>query len=183
MMSHNRKDYVSASAWLARLRQDDLWYSQLQQLQNPTGNRETLYAAALRKIGNTETFELWDSYQHKVEPVVTEIWETELSLVSLKIQTIGMLSIEWLEKHVTTDTQNSEIIKKLKPIFMGNEQEAKAFLDYIQGLEPRQITAKVNQLVEEKKISELSRKHDLYTVLFDAGIYTKTESNWNMQVH
>ena len=34
-----------------------------------------------------------------MEPVVKEVWEmAELSLPKLKIQTIGMLSMEWLER-------------------------------------------------------------------------------------
>lgn len=100
MMSNNREDYGSASEWLSTLRNDELWHSQLQQLQDPSGNGEVLHSAALRKIGQGDTFELWDSYRHQVEPVVTEVWGiAELSLIKLKIQTIGMLSIEWLEQH------------------------------------------------------------------------------------
>jgi len=104
MMSNNREDYGSASEWLSALRKDELWRSQLQQLQDPLGDGEVLHSAALRKIGQGDTFELWDSYRHQVEPVVTEVWGiAELSLVKLKIQTIGMLSIEWLE---AKDCQN-----------------------------------------------------------------------------
>ena len=104
MMSNNREDYGSASEWLSALRKDELWCSQLQQLQDPLGDGEVLHSAALRKIGQGDTFELWDSYRHQVEPVVTEVWGiAELSLIKLKIQTIGMLSIEWLE---AKDCQN-----------------------------------------------------------------------------
>ena len=104
MMSNNREDYGSASEWLSALRKDELWRSQLQQLQDPTGDGDALRSAALRKIGQGDTFELWDSYRHQVEPVVTEVWGiAELSLIKLKIQTIGMLSIEWLE---AKDCQN-----------------------------------------------------------------------------
>ena len=100
MMSNNRGDYASASEWLSVLRKDGLWLSQLQQLQDPTADADTLRAAAMRKIGQGETFEFWDSYQHQVDPVVMEVWEiSELTLPKLKIQTIGMLSIEWLEQH------------------------------------------------------------------------------------
>ena len=100
MMSNNRCDYSSASEWLSALRNDELWRSQLQQLQDPLGDGDALHSAALRKIGQGDTFELWDSYRHQVEPVVTEVWGiAELSLIKLKIQTIGMLSIEWLEQH------------------------------------------------------------------------------------
>jgi len=104
MMSNNRAEYGSASEWLSALRQDELWLSQLQQLQAPSADRSTLRDAALRKIGQTLTFEFWDSYGHRVEPVVSEVWEiAELSLPKLKIQTIGMLSMEWLEQQEKTD--------------------------------------------------------------------------------
>ncbi len=99
MMSNNRAEYGSASEWLSALKQDELWLSQLQQLQAPSADRSALREAALRKIGQTLTFEFWDSYGHRVEPVVSEVWENaELTLPKLKIQTIGMLAMEWLEK-------------------------------------------------------------------------------------
>jgi len=104
MMSNNRAEYGSASEWLSALKQDELWLSQLQQLGAPSADRAALREAALRKIGQTLTFEFWDSYGHRVEPVVSEVWEiAELSLPKLKIQTIGMLSMEWLEQQEKTD--------------------------------------------------------------------------------
>ena len=104
MMSNNRAEYGSASEWLVALKHDELWLSQLQQLQAPSADWAALRDAALRKIGQTLTFEFWDSYGHRVEPVVSEVWEiAELSLPKLKIQTIGMLSMEWLEKQEKTD--------------------------------------------------------------------------------
>ena len=78
--------------------------------------------------------------------------------------------------------KDEEVINQLKPIFFGSEEEAKAFLVSIQGMKPTQITDKVNQLVGEKKISELSKHRDLWKVLNDCGIYERSESNWNMQV-
>jgi hypothetical protein len=124
MMSNNREDYGSASEWLSALRKDELWCSQLQQLQDPTGDGDALRSAALRKIGQGDTFELWDSYQHQVEPVVTEVWGiAELSLIKLKIQTIGMLSIEWLEQHTKTNSAPSE---KKKRVAKKSEKPKKA---------------------------------------------------------
>ena len=190
MMSNNRENYGSASEWLSALRNDELWRSQLQQLQDPLGDGDALHSAALRKIGQGDTFELWDSYRHQVEPVVTEVWEiAELSLIKLKIQTIGMLSIEWLEQHAKTNNvghpagdQSQEILDLLKPIFFGIEQEAKDFYNAIQGMKSTQITEKVNQLVAEGKISELSSHRNLWKVLHDFDLYKRTEANWNMQV-
>lgn len=74
------------------------------------------------------------------------------------------------------------IINQLKPMFFGSEEEARTFLESIQGMKPTQITDKVNQLVGEKKISELSKHRDLWKVLNECGIYERSESNWNQQV-
>lgn len=115
MMSNNRAEYDSAAEWLAALRQDDAWLYQLQRLQDSSASDFSIHHDdAIRRIGNGETYEFWDIYQHKVEPVVAEVWEiAELSLIKLKIQTIGMLSIEWLEQHAITMIAPSEKKKRL----------------------------------------------------------------------
>ena len=103
MMSNSRGEYASPSLWLSALRQDGLWLSQLQQLQDPKADISALREVAMRKIGQGLTFEFWDSYRHQVEPVVMEVWGIEeLTLPKLKIQTIGMLSMEWIEQQMTT---------------------------------------------------------------------------------
>ena len=132
MMSNNREDYGSASEWLSALRRDELWLSQLQQLQALAGDDINVHRdAAMRRIERGVTFEIWEIYQHKVEPVVKEVWEiAELSLIKLKIQTIGMLSMDWLEQHVSDgqslnmDESLLAIVSKLKPVFYGSEEEA-----------------------------------------------------------
>ena len=80
------------------------------------------------------------------------------------------------------DEQQQDVVEKLKPMFYGQIEDAKAFLVSIQGMKPTQITDKVNQLVADNKISELSKHRDLWKVLHDCGIYERSESNWNMQV-
>lgn len=182
MMSPNRKDYASASEWLEALKQDYLWQRQLQKLQI-SDDISNCRKDAEQMIGNGETCHLWKILNPDVEKVVEEVWIlSELTLPKLRLQTIGMLSIVWLEQHVSTNNQYSEIIRKLKPMFYGDEDEAKAFLTSIQGMKSTQITNKVNQLARENKISELSRKRDLWKVLHNCGIYEKTETNWNNQV-
>ena len=74
------------------------------------------------------------------------------------------------------------LVSKLLSIFYENEQEVKDFLAKIQGMKPKEITAKVNQLVKEGKISKFSCHRDLWKVLHDNGLYDRSESNWNMQV-
>jgi hypothetical protein len=83
-----------------------------------------------------------------------------------------------------TDIADDEqdVIDRLKPMFYGDAENAKAFLQGIQGMKPTQITEKVNQLVGERKISDMSKHRDLWKVLHDCGIYDKSESNWNQQV-
>ena len=80
------------------------------------------------------------------------------------------------------DEQQQDVVERLKPIFYGQIDDAKAFLVSIQGMKPTQIIDKVNQLVQAKKISEMSKHRDLWKVLHDCGIYDKSESNWNQQV-
>ena len=80
------------------------------------------------------------------------------------------------------DEQQQDVVEKLKPMFYGQIEDAKAFLVSIQGMKPTQITDKVNQLVSDKKISDMSMHRDLWKVLHDCGIYDKSESNWNQQV-
>ena len=80
------------------------------------------------------------------------------------------------------DEQQQDVVEKLKPMFYGQLEDAKAFLVSIQGMKPTQITDKVNQLVSEKKISDMSKHRDLWKVLHDSGISDKSESNWNQQV-
>ena len=75
-----------------------------------------------------------------------------------------------------------EIVAKLNPIFYNDEAEASSFLSEIQGMKAKQITDRVNQLVRARRISEMSRKRELWMVLHDYGLYEKSESNWNSQV-
>ena len=78
--------------------------------------------------------------------------------------------------------RQQELISKLKPIFYNNEKEVRTFLADIQGMKPKQITDKVNQLLKEQKLSDMSKHRYLWEVLHEANIYDKTESNWNQQV-
>lgn len=92
-----------------------------------------------------------------------------------------LLLIEQIEP-LSSDSSADEVIDKLKPIFYNDRTEALKFYKEIQGMKPTQITDRVNKLVSERKISEMSRKRDLWRVLHDCGIYKRTETNWNDQV-
>lgn len=105
MMSSNRGDYASASEWISALRQDEAWLSQQRLLMTSAATDVSIHREdAIRRIGKGETFEFWEIYRHQVEPVICEVWEiAELTLPKLKIQAIGMLSMEWIEQHTETD--------------------------------------------------------------------------------
>ena len=184
-MSYNRCDYSSASQWLEALRQDDAWLSQLQQLKSATPEELSKHhQIANKRIEEGASCDFWYFYNHQVEKVIEELWGTgELTLPKLKTQAIWMLTVEWLEKEQKRVIDNRmEIVAKLTPIFYNDEAEADSFLSEIHGMKATQITDRVNQLVRERIISEMSRKRELWSVLHDYGLYGKSESNWNSQV-
>lgn len=86
------------------------------------------------------------------------------------------------KKHDENALKERELLDKLTPMFWGEEEEARKFLDQSKKSKPRVITALVNELVPEKKLIDEYKKRDLWRVLHDAGIYTRSESNWNYQV-
>jgi len=79
---------------------------------------------------------------------------------------------------------DGDLIEKLKPIFFNNEDDVRLFLKEIKGMQSYDITDLVNRWVKEKRISDYgnSRKGVLWRILHEAGLYTKTKSNWNGRV-
>ena len=79
---------------------------------------------------------------------------------------------------------DGNLIEKLKPIFFNNEDDVRLFLKEIKGMKSNDITDLVNRWVKEKRISDYgnSRKGVLWRILHEAGLYTKTKSNWNGRV-
>jgi hypothetical protein len=86
------------------------------------------------------------------------------------------------EEEIVLSPEEDALLVQLQPMLYGSEDNAKTFLGSIQGMKGKQITDMVNMMIAEKKLSELSCHRDLYMGLHDAGIYDKSESNWNMQV-
>ena len=86
------------------------------------------------------------------------------------------------EEEIVLSPDEEALLTKLSPIFYGSEDNAKLFIISIRNMKGKQITDMVNQLIAEKKLSKLSCHRNLYKLLHDAGIYDKSESNWNMQV-
>lgn len=88
-----------------------------------------------------------------------------------------------VKKTVTKD-RDTPLVEELKPIFYNNEKDVREFLKLIKGMEPNDITDLVNKWVTEKRISDYgySRKGQLWKILHDAGLYDKTQQNWNRRV-
>lgn len=188
MMSNNRADYGSASEWLSALKQDELWLSQLQQLQTPSADRSALREAALRKIGQTLTFEFWDSYGRRVEPVVSEVWEiAELTLPKLKIQTIGMLAMEWLEK-TEVHTQQAVDSQSVLTGRLASEEamrywkrlQQKGFVDECCHLKQK-TTRKQAMYIAEVFAERLGIKSKWKTFEHFWGISNLAQEKWDMQ--
>ena len=75
-----------------------------------------------------------------------------------------------------------ELINRLCPIFYNDVNQAKEFLNKIRGMKATQITELVKDLRTKNIISEMSCHRDLWFILHEVGLYTKTESNWNERI-
>ena len=191
----------SAEKWSERV-----FANQLNRLRNDKSVNSFLYKKYCHAFLNGKVFE--DADRFKVVEEHDRLCEWlkgmkwselrnphDLETMGLKVNYLGLsrqelyelfavlLLIERLEEQMEeVATDQEEIIAKLKPIFYGDEEEACNFLQTIQTMKPKQITDKVNQLVKGNVISDMSRKRDLWKILNDYGLYTKSESNWNSQV-
>lgn len=157
MMSSERTHYKSASVWLTALRQDEAWLCQLRQLENSDAGDLCVHREnALRRIGKGETFEFWDIY-NQVEPVVKEVWEiAELSLPKLKIQVIGMLSMEWINQKamaVEEETVEEKEVEtpKQEPKPQAVEEENVSFVERVKAIIRKAATKNGQQMVSREK--------------------------------
>ena len=179
MMSNSRGEYASPSLWLSALRQDGLWLSQLQQLQDPKADINALREVAMRKIGQGLTFEFWDSYRHQVEPVVMEVWGIEeLTLAKLKIQTIGMLSMEWIEQQTTTTKKTKLETDEAKKYWLRLEEAG--FTDAKHALMP-ETTRKQAMYIAELFAEKIGIKSKWKTFEQLWGISNLAQEKWDMQ--
>ena len=71
---------------------------------------------------------------------------------------------------------------KLAPVFFGNRELVAEFLGRIKGAKPTDVTAEVNRLIKERKVSDISCNKVLWEILHENGYYAPTLSNWNSQI-
>ena len=180
MMSNNRRDYNSASEWLSTLRKDELWLSQLQRLQAPADSSISVSRDEIMgQIGQGDTFCLWNIYQHKVEPVVTEVWGiAELSLIKLKIQAIAMLSMEWLERQELTAKKTK--LETDEAVKYWQRLQKAGFVDEHYRLAPT-TTRKQAMYIAELFAEKLGIKSKWKTFEQLWGISNLAQEKWDMQ--
>lgn len=74
------------------------------------------------------------------------------------------------------------LVEKLVPVFYGNREIVTEFLGRIKGAKPTDVTAEVNRLLKERKVSDISCNKVLWEILHENGYYPPTLSNWNSQI-
>lgn len=156
-MSGNRDDYSSPAEWLSMIRQDGGWLQQREFLESSldSGDINARREAAINWIGKGETLGFWEIYRHKVEPVVAEVWEiSDLTLAKLKIQTIGMLSIEWIEQHAKSGHRDRPDLNYFAPMKIIQELLSEKWFDEVSADKKRFTVAWRNQLLEDLMASD-----------------------------
>ena len=180
MMSSNRGDYASPKDWLSALKQDEAWLSQQHRLQTSEPANASIHEEdALRRIGRGDTFEFWEIYSHQVEPVINEVWEiAELSLPKLKIQTIGMLSMEWLERQELTAKKTK--LETDEAVKYWQRLQKAGFVDEHYQLAPT-TTRKQAMYIAELFAEKLGIKSKWKTFEQLWGISNLAQEKWDMQ--
>ena len=127
---------------------------------------------------------LFQNYYKMTEAERQAFFDLDIMMELINEDIKNVMPVE--EEEVLDDNlDNENLTKRLKPIFYNNEDDVETFLKEIKGMPPNDITDLVNRWVKEKRISNYgnSRKGDLWTMLNDAGLYTKSRQNWNRRVY
>lgn len=93
-----------------------------------------------------------------------------------------IININSGSKSGNPEVSDDPIVADLLPIFGNNRTEVEAFLNAIKGVEQRQITRLVKQLVKRNVILEEMKNKPLYDVLNKHNIYICCIQNWNQQL-
>lgn len=109
MISNDRTEYNSSSEWLLALKKDEAWLIQEDRLQSfDSSEVDELRMNAVKRMDDEIVSYYWDIYEHNVEKTVKEAWDTGMSLVKLKIQALGLLTLECIERQTTKKITNLE---------------------------------------------------------------------------
>lgn len=95
---------------------------------------------------------------------------------------VNQYPAEGIAKSTLTKEVDESLVDKLAPVFYGNRELVSEFLGRIKGTKPTDVTAEVNRLLKERKVSDVSCNKVLWEILHGNGYYTPTLSNWNSQI-
>lgn len=105
MMSYNRQSYETAEAWLEALCNDYLWITKRAEMEKafatcPSSAIEKYRQEAFSVMDNGLVSCYWKMAPYKIQEIIHDIWEEHsLSLVTLKLHTVAMLMLEYIEQH------------------------------------------------------------------------------------
>lgn len=95
---------------------------------------------------------------------------------------VNQYPTDGIAKSTLTKEVDESLVDKLAPVFYGNRELVSEFLGRIKGTKPTDVTAEVNRLLKERKVSDVSCNKVLWEILHENGYYTPTLSNWNSQI-
>ena len=142
-----------------------------------------------QRIAGTKTTETPDISKYNTHIIELEAEKKQLqALVKEKDAEIASLKQQLGKCHkmnddVKEDEKDAAIIEQLKPIFWGDEEQIKSFLEKIRGKKNTAITDVIAEGVKDRIISEQSCHRDLWKILHDAKLYSATESNYNLALN
>lgn len=178
MISNDRAKYSSSSEWLSALRQDEAWLLQEERLlSSGSSDMEALRKKAVERMGDDTVSDYWEIYNHNVEKAIQEAWDTGMSLVKLKIQAIGLLTLEWIEQ-LTTTTKKTKLESDEAKMYWLRLEKA-GFVDAQHALMPettRKQAMYIAELFAEKIV--IKSKWKTFEQLW--GISNLAQEKWDM---
>ena len=179
MISNDRAKYSSSSEWLSALRQDEAWLLQEERLlSSGSSDMEALRKKAVERMGNDTVSDYWEIYNHNVEKAIQEAWDTGMSLVKLKIQAIGLLTLEWIEQLTTTTKKTKLESDEAKKYWLRLEEAG--FVDAKHALVP-ETTRKQAMYIAELFAEKIGIKSKWKTFEQLWGISNLAQEKWDMQ--
>lgn len=179
MISNDRAKYSSSSEWLSALRQDEAWLLQEERLlSSGSSDMEALRKKAVERMGDDTVSDYWEIYNHNVEKAIQEAWDTGMSLVKLKIQAIGLLTLEWIEQQTTTTKKTKLETDEAKKYWLRLEEAG--FTDANCALMP-ETTRKQAMYIAELFAEKLGIKSKWKTFEQLWGISNLAQEKWDMQ--
>lgn len=162
---------------------------------NDTGR---MHLKALQYESNTETWERFEQRrkdsinrlrQNDLQRQIARETNSEIMRLQAEIKRLEQENAELkariaeLEAKSKKKYNKEEVINDLKFIFKGNQQYIEQFIDQIDGLKPKQITAVVNNYIKSELINNTkASSKSFWEILQKHGFYDKQYQTWQSQL-